>query len=275
MREDIFRITGKEKGPTSIVLAGVHGNERSGIEALAALLPTLAIQAGELLIGYGNPRAIEANQRLIETNLNRMFFQDSARPSKKERASYEYERAQFLKPYLKEAGALLDVHASRTPKSRPFSICEENAKDIIEYLPIDLVTTGFTVIEPGATDGYMNTIGNIGICVEVGYFGDPASVQTAKESIIAFLKARGHIPNDRERTTQSTIHMNDIYITRTDAFVLTKMFDDFEEVAEGQLIGTDGDQEVRANKNAVIVFARNQNSIGEEAFILGEKKNPA
>ncbi len=270
MREDIIRITGKNPGPKSIVLVGVHGNERPSTEALEDLLPTLAIEAGEVLFGYGNPRAIETNQRFIDANLNRVFKNDAAL-TEKERTSYEYERAQFLKPYLQEAGALLDVHASRTPHSRPFIICEKNAKDIVSFLPIDLVTTGFSAIEAGATDGYMDSIGNIGICVEVGYIDDPASVRTAEKSIIAFLKARGHLPIDLPKTQLSYMHMYDIYLTKTN-FVLSKSFDDFEEVAAGQLIGTDGGKEVRAEKNAVIVFARNQTGPHEEAFILGEKK---
>ena len=48
---------------------------------------------------------------------------------------------------------------------------------------------------------------------------------------------------------------------------------DFEEIEKDQLIGIDGDKEVYAKKKSFILFARNREQIGEEAFLLGEKKN--
>ncbi len=272
MFEKIVQIKGEEIGSTSIILAGVHGDERCGIEAVRAILPNLAIERGVVLFGYGNPRAIEANRRCMEANLNRMFQSDAAL-SRDEKKSYEYERAQVLKIHLNQADALLDLHASRTSKSKPFIICEANAKGVSEYLPPDLVVAGFDAVEPGGTDYYMNSIEKIGICVECGYAGDSRSVEIAKESIFAFLKARDHIKNDLSPKRQSRIRMYDLYKTKTNRFVLSKQFDDFEEVSKGQVIGMDGDEAVRAEKESVILFARNRDRSGEEAFLLGEKES--
>lgn len=272
MFEEITQLTGKEAGPTSIILVGVHGDERCGIDALASILLTLEIERGKVLFAYGNPRAIELNRRFTEANLNRMFKSDSLL-SDIEKRSYEYQRAQFLKKYLNQADALLDVHASFTPNSKPFVICEKNSKGIVEYLPVDLVVTGFDQVEPGGTDYYMNSIGKIGICVECGYLGNLESTEIAKKSILAFLKARGHLPNDMMAIKQSYIQMYDIYMTKSNSFSLSKLFDDFEEVSKDQLLGMDGSREVRAEKESVILFARNREQIGDEAFLLGEKKN--
>ncbi len=272
MFEEITKITGQEKGLTSIVLVGVHGDEKCGVEALEKIIPNLEIERGVVLFGYGNPRAIEASKRYLDTNLNRMFNADE-KLTKKEKKSYEYQRAQFLKTYLNKAEALLDIHASRTSTSKPFVICETNAKGIIEYLPIERIASGFDQTEPGGTDYYMNSIGKIGICIECGFFGNPQSEQIAEKSILAFLKARGHIANDLMPQKQSYIRMYDLYKTKTNKFILAKSFDDFEEISKGQVIGVDGTQEIRAEKTAVILFARNREKIGEEAFLLGEKKN--
>jgi len=270
--EEIIKISGKEKGATSVVLVGVHGDEKCGVEALEKILPTLEIERGTVLFGYGNPRAIEENKRLIEANLNRMFNSDEQLTADDKR-SYEYNRAQFLKTYLNKAEALLDIHASRTPTSKPFVICEANAKGIIEYLPVERIVSGFDQIEPGGTDYYMNSIGKIGICIECSFLGNPQSEQIAEESIYAFLKARGHIANDLIPQEQSYIRMYDLYKTKTNKFILAKLFDDFEGISKGQVIGVDGDQEIRAEKAAIILFARNREKVGEEAFLLGEKKN--
>lgn len=36
----MIELRGQEPGPRSIILAGVHGNERAGIEAFQKVLPT-------------------------------------------------------------------------------------------------------------------------------------------------------------------------------------------------------------------------------------------
>lgn len=272
MFEEVSQYIGKEKGPTSIILAGIHGDEKCGVEALQNILPNLQIEKGKVFIGYGNPRAIENNQHYTEVNLNRMFKEDDSL-DKEEKESYEYQRAQFLKTYLDAAEVLFDIHASRTPQSKPFVICEANANGIVEYLPVDLIVSGFDQVEPGGADYYMNSIGKIGICIECGYLGNDNSTKIAQESIIAFLKARGHISNDIAPKNQSYIRMNDLYLTKTDNFTLSKPFADFEEIVKGRVVGLDGENEVKTREDGVILFARNRGQIGAEAFLLGKKRN--
>lgn len=139
MLEEIIKISGREKGTTSVVLVGVHGDERCGVEALEKILPRLEIERGTVLFGYGNPRAIEENKRFIEANLNRMF-NSNEQLTTDNKQSYEYSRAQFLKKYLNQANALLDIHASSIPKSRAFVICEANAAEVVTFFPIDLMS---------------------------------------------------------------------------------------------------------------------------------------
>jgi len=272
MLEEIRQLKGEEDGPISIILAGVHGDERCGVEALEKILPNLRIEKGEVLFGYGNPQAIKANKRYIEANLNRMFVEDKSL-SLKEKESYEYKRAQFLKTYLDKAETLLDIHASSVKNTKPFVICEANAKGIFEYLPVNIIVSGFDEVEPGGTDYYMNKSGKTGICVECGYLNNPQSTEIAEESIFAFLKVRGHITKDNMVCRrQRYVRMYKKYFAKTDNFILSKTFGDFEEVQKGQLIGIDGGEEVRALKQSVILFAHNGKKVGDEAFLLGEEK---
>jgi len=252
------------------VLVGVHGDEVCGVRALDLLLPRLEIEKGTVWFGYGNPRAIAQDVRYTEENLNRMF-KDDKELSEAEKRSYEYGRAQYIKQYLDHVDVLLDVHASFTPDSKPFIICESNASEIASYLPFDRVVSGFDTIQPGGTDYYMNRGGKIGICVECGYLGDPASTQRAYDTIVAFLKVRGHLPNDMRPRTQSTIQMKEMYLTKTNRFTLARSFNDFEEVIEGEVIGRDGSEKIYAKKNGVILFARNRSQKEDEAFLFGEK----
>jgi len=269
MGEDIKEIIGTEDGPTSIILSGVHGDETCGVEAMEHIFPKLQIKRGRVLWGYGNPRAIQQAKRFTETNLNRMFKPDSE-ISDGDRASYEYARAQFLKTYLVQADVLLDIHASFTPDTRPFLICEQNAKDIANHLPTDLVVHGFDEIEPGGTDYYMNRIGKIGICVECGYLGTPQAIVIAEQSIACFLRARGHLSGDLETQKQSHIRMFELYKTKTAEFRLSRAFMDFENLNKGEVIGLDGQEEIAAPRDSVILFARDQTTPNGEAFLLGE-----
>ena len=271
MPDEIIELKSVKKGPTSIVLVGVHGNEVCGIEALKNILPKLKVTKGRVLFGYGNPKAIKANKRFLEANLNRMFKENKLL-SKNDKESYEYSRAQFLKKYLKQADALLDIHASFTPNSRSFAICEPKARRIARYLPVNLVVSGFNKLEAGGTDYYMSSIGKIGICVECGYLGDAKSVKVAEKSILAFLGARGNIMKKSSPKKQSYTQMNDLYTTKTNNFVLTKLFDDFEKVSKGQIIGIDGKEKVVAKKDGIILFARNRKQVGDEAFLFGQHK---
>lgn len=271
MYEDIIDLFGKKTGPTTIILVGVHGNERCGIDVIKELLPSLKIQKGRVLIAYGNPKAIQENVRYIETNLNRLFKPEKIL-SDKERKSYEFSRVQFLKKYLDQADYLLDVHASLTPDSQRFVICEENAKDIIKYLPVSLVVSGFDKVEPGGTDYYLNQRGKIGICIECGYFNDTSSKKITKESVISFLTACGNITGTTKEYSQTKIAIRGLYSTKNN-FVLARQFKDFEKIKTGEIIGKDGAEEIKMPINGIILFARNRNTSDEEAFLYGQYKN--
>ena len=224
--ENIITIKGEESGPTSMILVGVHGNERCGIEAIQKLLPTLQIDKGILHIGYGNPKAIEQGVRFTEVNLNRMFKDEATIPIE-QKNSYEYGRAQYLKGYMDQAGALLDIHASSNQQSQVFAICESSADEIVKYLPVPLIVSGFDAVQPGGTDSYMNMIGKVGICVECGYLADPSAVIVAEDSILNFLITTGHSTGSTEIKKQNRIHIYELYYSKNDIFRLTKPFKDF------------------------------------------------
>lgn len=267
--EEIIELTGKQDGPTSMILAGVHGDEACAVRALQELLPSLVLDRGRVFIAYGNPLAIAAKKRFLEKNLNRMFVSEE-KLSAEDLESYEYKRSQYLKPYLEKADAVLDVHANPWKEKQTFAICESNAKAITQFLPTNLVVSGFDKVEPGGIDYYMNSIGKVGICFESGYLDDEHSRKAASEAIIAFLKARGHIKNDLVPQTQSRVHIFHKQYSKTHSFQLARPFLNFERLAEGEIIGTDGAEAVVAPKESVILFARNSFLAGSEIFLLGE-----
>ena len=119
MEEEVIELVGEKRGTTSVILAGVHGDETCGLEAFKKLLPELEIEAGRVFFIYANPLAIKAGKRFIEANLNRMLKNENLITTK-EKNSYEYNRAKFLKIYLNQAEALLDIHSSSNNQAGVF-----------------------------------------------------------------------------------------------------------------------------------------------------------
>lgn len=266
----IYHLKSKNQGKTSLILVGVHGNEKCGIEAFEKIAPTLSIKNGEVFFIIGNPKAVEKNVRFIDENLNRLFRKEILSENKN---TYERTLVPELMKYMQKSDALLDIHASNTPDSEPFIIAESNAKYITKHLPIKIVVSGFDKLEPGGTDGFMNSLGKIGICIECGYTKDQKSTEVAMESIYTFLGLMGHIDTEEKSNEEQVCYqMETLYHTKTDSFKLTKEFKDFEFVEKGTLIGIDGADSILAQKDGFILFARNRDAKGDEAFLFGIKK---
>ncbi|MFA6537565.1 MAG: succinylglutamate desuccinylase/aspartoacylase family protein [Patescibacteria group bacterium] len=269
MIDKFIIIKGKVAGPKSMVLAGVHGNEVCGIKALQKIIPKIKIDCGQVIFGFGNPRAIRKNIRQTAENLNRMF-KSVSEYSKKQKQSYEYKRAQLLKKYFDKVEVLLDLHASFAPNDRPFVICKKKDQEFAKFLPLKTVVFGFDAIEPGGTDYYMNQKGKVGFCVECGYFTDNKAVKVAEKTILNFLKARGHLKSNLKKEKQKYLQVNYLYYTKTNKFVLKKEFADFEKIKKGQLIGFDGTKKVLSPQTGFILFSTNREKKGSEGFLLGK-----
>lgn len=267
MQKTIEKIVGKNPGGTSIILSGVHGDERSGIEAMKTYFENVSIDAGTVYYGIANPEAVEKNSRFTEANLNRLF-RDPKDLSKGEVESYEYERMLYLKEYLDESEVLLDLHASSNPITKPFVICEPNGFELVESLPSNLIVSGFDEYEPGGTDFYMNSIGKIGICFEAGYATSPEAKNLSVQAIESFLIARGHIVKPQQKIKQQKMRIFSKHYCQSGTFTLAKKFDDFEEIKKDQLIGLDGEKEIVSPKDCFILFAHNIDNVGGEAFLL-------
>jgi succinylglutamate desuccinylase len=269
--EQITAISGPEKGETSIIMAGVHGKEIAGINALNEVMQDVSIESGTVIFCYGNPRAIEQNSRYVDANLNSMFRDDSDL-SEKEIRSYEYERAQVLKPYLLRAGVLLDLHTMSFREREPFLITEPKGYEIARHLPFDIVVSNVDQVTPGGTDHFMNHNGRIGICAECGFHTDENATIKAIDTVNAFLAVQGHIddvlPSVR---TQRYIRIDGMYIAKGD-FVFEGEQGRFDSLPKGTLIGRDGGKEVYTTEDGQVIWAfAGTITGGNGAFMYGQE----
>ena len=271
--ENVVRIKGKVNGPKVFISAGVHGNEHCGLKAFVEIIPLMRnVDRGEMIFAIGNPPACLKNIRFMkkELNLNRFGVDDNLL-SEEQRNSYEYGRAQLYKQLIAESYALLDIH-SGTQLREAVMIGERNAEFITQLMPASFpyMIYGFDAIEAGAWDGYALSLGKPGITLECGYHEDPEGPTRAKEAIISFLKTFAIISGEHQPVILTKkIQMFQMYLSVTN-FTLARDFYSLETLPVGELIGIDGNVEVRAPQESLIFFPHNCEGAKEEAFLLGK-----
>ncbi len=261
---------GESEGKKLVVLVGVHGNEICGVKAADLLLPTLKIKFGKVIFIYANLEAIEQNKRFVEQNLNRCFFNQQSFNIEK---SLEGRTAKEIIPYLDEADALLDIHASLTKDSIPFVICDESNIETAKIFGASKVVCNIDLFHPGSTDNYMNLQNKPGFCFECGYANDSKTQTVAEEAIINFLTYYGCIENKVIQTSNKPklVKIIDLYKNRYGSFKSKRDFKDFEKMKEKTLIGLDGNREVFVNMGQIVLFVRDREKINEECFLVGEE----
>lgn len=260
---------GKNPGPTLAVFAGIHGNEKVGVLAIAKVVSEIEITSGSVYFVFANPPAIKASERSVNKNLNRCFLKENNGDT------WEDARARKLMKILDVCDSLLDLHASNIPESTPFAICEELAFPFVKNFDIKIVSTGWDSIEPGATDGYMLQNGKPGVCLECGFADDgDLYMSLAEKSIYAFLRfyrvIEGAIENqkfDKKRL----VHVDRVIKRTDDVFEFAKEFKDFEKLDSGKVFASDSRRSYIAEDGDVILFAHPVKEMGAEMCILGKE----
>jgi len=257
-------IDSQKPGPTITIMAGVHGDELCGIKAFKKIIPQIKLKKGKVYFILGNLKAIKLNKRQHQANLNRMFKDDSLIDAKTKLA-YEYKRSREIMPYLDDSDALLDIHSAMNKDSIPFAICEKPFINIAKLLPVNTIASGFTVMEPGGTEGYMYQNKKIGICIECGNHISDLSDFNAIQAIYNFLNYFDMV----NMPCLKKVFVYYIYKTKTN-FKPIKYFKDFDPIKKGSLLGYDGTKKIIAKENGFILFSISRNKPDKEAFLLGK-----
>lgn len=260
-KESIIVLQWAISWPTTTLMAGVHGDELTGIVALRQLLAAwLSIVHGRVQIIFANLKAIVQQVRYVEVNMNRCFGRDES--------WYEAERAKDIMPYLQRSDFLLDLHNTIDLSAPPFLICEH--VELAKYFEVTRMVTWLDLLHPWGSDGYMNAIWKKWLCLECGSIVDwlDGTVPFAKEQIINFLQVIGHLDGTPKIFwEQQALHCRDIYISSSEQFVLLHPFQEFAPIRTGQCIGHDGEMPIYSEGDGYILFARDVQRVGEECFV--------
>jgi succinylglutamate desuccinylase len=263
-------VTGELPGPTVAIFAGVHGNELAGVYALDELIPTLTLKRGTAHFVFANPPAIAANVRMLAKNLNRCFYRGNSGPD------YEDTRARELMSLLDTCDALLDLHMFYDDTGEPFVICEPNAFATAKQFDVPIISTNWSEVEPGGTDGYMFGHGKIGICIECGPIAKAvACTPFAKQTVLQFLDSFAMLPKrytpDIKQCDKRHVRAKHAVYKSSPDFVLTAGYKNFQKLIDGELVAKDSEQAYVAKKDQCIIFPHYQARVSEEAYIIGEE----
>ncbi len=289
----IWQVAGTQPGVHVVVLGGVHGDEKTGIEAVECLKNMftdgeknadnkMRVEKGKLTLILGNVEAIKIGKRgtTPEHNLNRMF-------SDKHLAGpvldfYESRRAHELAPILKSADISLDIHSTSVP-TPPFLPCAFTPRHEKVYRWFD---AGIVLADPdfvlggqrSTTDEYVDYCGGVGICFETGYANDTSRLTAVIEGVLNILADQGVIavpqPLVPPVPSYKVYRLIRKIILTQNGFRYAKGFPkSFQEVKRGELIGCHGDLPETAEEDGVIAFPRavDQWKLGHDIFFLARR----
>jgi predicted deacylase len=265
----VHRFDSGKPGPHVLVNALTHGNEFCGMVAATHLLDTgVRPKIGTLTVSFANVQAYESfdaqdplKSRLLVHNLNRIW---SAEWLEGKEDSPELRRAREMRPVVAAADHILDIHSTAQPVA-PFWVYpgyERNAKAAMAIgVPnIHLVMpSGMNTGTPLIQHGLHGTAGHHGVALvaECGQHFIRASGELAKEVTLRFLAHFGLIDADpawKAPGPQRRFELITTPVIKTTDVKFAKPVSGLESFAKGELIVTDGTEEIRSPCDGCTIF---------------------
>src|SRR6266513_2366689 len=193
--ENVVRITADVDGPRVVMFSGIHGDEVSGVHAAEKLLFDFFggerhLTRGSLVLVRANKHALAAECRYVKHNLNRLFRNEYG--SEIDRGSYEFKRAQELKPILLNCDYFLDFHSAPIAQE-PFLVAERGSIEFFRRLGISRIITGWNKFASGTIGGdaenYANSCGAKAATLESGSHFERQSIAVAYKAAVSVLSA--------------------------------------------------------------------------------------
>lgn len=286
------RFESGKPGPHVLINALTHGNEICGMVAATHLLDTgVRPKIGTLTVSFANVEAYETfdaakpfDSRQIVHNLNRIWSSEWLDGSED---SPELRRARAMRPVAKAADHILDIH-STSQDVTPFWVYpafERNAavalaigRPAVHMVMPGGMTSGTPLIQHGL-HGLPDSKG-IAMVAECGQHFLQSSADLATAVTLDFLAhfglidEVGSVPSTvpapvATRQPQRRFELLQTWVIKTTDFRFVRPLLGFEVFAKGELIATDGADEVRAPcDNCTVMMPARTAMVGREGVYL-------
>ena len=278
----VHRFESGKPGPHVLVNALTHGNEFCGMVAATYLLDGgVRPLIGTLTISFANVAAYQSfdparpfESRQLVHNLNRIWspaWLDGGEDSP------ELRRARELRPVVAVADHILDIHSTSQPV-QPFWVYpqfERNgaaalaiARPSVHLVMPQGLGSGTPLIQHGrhgSTDHH-----GVALVAECGQHFLNTTGALAIEVALDFIAHFGLIvPRPASGTPQQRYGLLRTCVIQTPEFRFTRPLMGFETFAEGELIATDGAEEIRAPcKDCTVLMPARTPIVGREGVYL-------
>lgn len=287
---------------TFIIFAGIHGNEKAGIQALEELFEDFAnkeITFDGTIIGIaGNLKALEQNARFIHKDLNRQWYLSKIRklgalPYGMLNTQEDIEQKEILDLILEiiqDKGKklmLIDLHTT-SAKGGCFTISNtlNRSSEIALQIPVPVIN-GMTSKIGGTTLEYFEQLGLPAIAFEAGQHEELAAVNRIKAALVSIFKFTAclaqDVANDYEDSFQQMQNdfahlprkVNVLYrhpIEEEDGFVMEEGFSNFQKIRKGELLAYDKHGPITSHLDGLILMPLYQKKGSDGFFIVEEEK---
>jgi len=168
-----------------LVVCCLHGDEKFGLR-IAKLLTKTPIGGIDFIIG--NPKAVAANKRYVDSDLNRSFRQGEG---------YEAKRALEISALFAKYNYVIDIHTTSTDLEMVpiFVSFGPKSKKILNVLDSKQV-----VIMPKSKDSLIGAFGNGAVSLEFGdsYCRSNSALHEVHEFLLKLASRKERRPKTRE-----------------------------------------------------------------------------
>ena len=290
----IGEVIGSDKGPTMVVFAGVHGNEKAGVLAAEKVLHRIREEnfffKGNVHFILGNISALNQDVRFKDADLNRIWTPEKMEELQGDSFLMDSETKEQIQIYAlvrqilsTERGPFyfLDLHTTSSP-SVPFITISDslNNRKFASHFPVPVVL-GIEEYLEGPLLTFINDHGYIALGFEGGQHTDPDSVVNCEYFIWKSLVHSGCI--DREQVVDYEKYKKHFAslccshqffeitfrypLTNGQDFEMRPDFDNFENIHKDQLLAFSKGLEIRAEHKGRIFMPLYQKQ-GEDGFFI-------
>ncbi|MFY9510885.1 MAG: succinylglutamate desuccinylase/aspartoacylase family protein [Rubrivivax sp.] len=278
----VHRFDSGKPGPHVLVNALTHGNEFCGMVAATHLLDNgVRPRIGTLTVSFANVEAYESfdstrplDSRQLVHNMNRIWstaWLDGGEDSP------ELRRSRELRPAVAAADHILDIH-STAGDVQPFWVYPQFQRNAETALALGrpavhlVMPQGLGSGTPLIQHGRHGDAGHHGVALvaECGQHFRRAAGDLAIEVALDFIAHFGLVERERRAPVpQQRFELLQTWVIKTPDFRFAKPLVGFEVFAEGELIATDGEQEIRALcADCTVLMPTRKPVVGREGVYL-------
>lgn len=291
----IAKVNGNQKGPTVLFFAGIHGNEPAGVLALQKVMADLQSRkneiTGNIYAIVGNLNALNAGQRYLDEDLNRLWTKQRIGQLEKKTTLLDEEKEMqdllnLIQQILQDCKGpvyFIDFHTTSS-KSYPFITINDaliNRKFAMQF-PVPIIL-GIEEYLDGPMLSYINQKGYVAIGFEAGQHQDKRSVSHTEAFIYLTLNFTGSIkkknfPNlvqnfDELKQSSGALHkvFEIVYLHKIgqwDRFKMYVGFDSFQVITKGMDLAIHNDQIVKSPYTGRIFMPLYQSQGSDGFFII-------